>query len=113
MSRLVVVSNRVADLEKNVQSGGLAVALGDALRQSGGLWFGWDGKVCEDGAALETNVAKKGSVTVATVPLTRSDYEEYYIGFSNQLFGGLSPGQQAHRRRAGRTAAARRRDLGP
>jgi trehalose 6-phosphate synthase len=85
MSRLVVVSNRVADLEKNVQSGGLAVALGDALRQSGGLWFGWDGKVCEDGAALETNVVKKGSVTVATVPLTRADYEEYYIGFSNQV----------------------------
>ena len=85
MSRLVVVSNRVADLEKNVQSGGLAVALGDALRQSGGLWFGWDGKVVEDDAALETHTAKKGSVTVATIPLTRSDYEEYYIGFSNQV----------------------------
>ncbi len=85
MSRLVVVSNRVADLEKNVQSGGLAVALGDALRQSGGLWFGWDGKVVEDGAPLETQIAKKGTVTVATVPLTRADYEEYYIGFSNQV----------------------------
>ena len=80
-----MVSNRVADLEKNVQSGGLAVALGDALRQSGGLWFGWDGKVVEDGAPLETQIAKKGAVTVATVSLTRADYEEYYIGFSNQV----------------------------
>jgi trehalose 6-phosphate synthase len=32
MSRLVVVSNRVADLESAAQSGGLAVALGDALK---------------------------------------------------------------------------------
>jgi trehalose 6-phosphate synthase len=87
MSRLVVVSNRVADLEKGVQSGGLAVALGDALRQSGGLWFGWSGNVIEDDdeAGLITKVVRKGSVTVATVPMTRQDYDEYYIGFSNQV----------------------------
>ncbi len=85
MSRLVVVSNRVADLDKPVQSGGLAVALGEVLRQSGGLWFGWDGKVVEDGASLDRHITKKGTVTIATVPLTRSDYEEYYIGFSNQV----------------------------
>ena len=85
MSRLVVVSNRVADLEKTVQSGGLAVALGDALRQSGGLWFGWDGKVVENGGDYPTKVVRKGSVTVATVPLSRSDYEEYYLGFANQV----------------------------
>jgi trehalose 6-phosphate synthase len=85
MSRLVVVSNRVADLEKTVQSGGLAVALGDALRQSGGLWFGWDGKVVENGGDYPTKVVRKGSVTVATVPLSRPDYEEYYLGFANQV----------------------------
>ena len=85
MSRLVVVSNRVADLEKTTQSGGLAVALGDALRQSGGLWFGWDGNVVEDGADLKTTLKKKGRVTAATVPMTRRDYEEYYVGFSNQV----------------------------
>jgi trehalose 6-phosphate synthase len=86
MSRLVVVSNRVADLENQTQSGGLAVALGDALRQSGGLWFGWDGKVVEDdAAALKTKVKRVGSVTVATTPMIRQDYEEYYLGFSNQV----------------------------
>jgi trehalose 6-phosphate synthase len=85
MSRLVVVSNRVADLEKTVQSGGLAVALGDALRQSGGLWFGWDGKVVENGGDHPTKIIRKGSVTVATVSLSRSDYEEYYLGFANQV----------------------------
>ena len=50
MSRLVVVSNRVAYLEKKNQSGGLAVALGDALRETGGIWFGWDGTVVDEDA---------------------------------------------------------------
>ena len=45
MSRLVVASNRVVDLEKAVQSGGLATALGEALQKGRGLWFGWDGSL--------------------------------------------------------------------
>ena len=49
MSRLIVASNRVADLDKAVQSGGLAVALADALHERRGVWFGWDGKVVNDG----------------------------------------------------------------
>ena len=48
MNRLVIVSNRVADLENQLQSGGLAVALGDAIRAVGGVWFGWDGNTVED-----------------------------------------------------------------
>ena len=44
MSRLVVVSNRVADPRK-AAAGGLAVALGDALSSTGGLWFGWSGQI--------------------------------------------------------------------
>ncbi len=46
MSRLVVVSNRVADPRKPA-AGGLAVALGEVLQQTGGLWFGWSGKIVE------------------------------------------------------------------
>lgn len=85
MSRLVVVSNRVAYLEKKNQSGGLAVALGDALRQTGGIWFGWDGTVVGEEAPRETKVAQQGKVTIATVPLTQRDYDEYYVGFANQV----------------------------
>ena len=44
MSRLVVVSNRVADLTNAAQAGGLAVGLEDALRERKGMWFGWDGE---------------------------------------------------------------------
>ena len=85
MSRLVVVSNRVADLEKGAQSGGLAVALGEALKKAHGVWFGWDGSVVEDQAAYEVSQQTHDDVTVATVPLSRSEYEEYYLGFSNNV----------------------------
>lgn len=85
MSRLVVVSNRVAYLEKESKSGGLAVALGDTLRQTGGVWFGWDGNVVDDDAKISVNVVQDESVTIATVPLTESDYHDYYVGFANQV----------------------------
>lgn len=85
MSRLVIVSNRVADLEKSAQSGGLAVALEDSLRQTGGVWFGWDGTVVEEDEPLDTVIHTQDTVTVAAVPLTGRDYEEYYLGFSNKV----------------------------
>jgi trehalose 6-phosphate synthase len=85
LSRLVIVSNRVADLEKQAQSGGLAVALGDALRSIGGVWFGWDGSIVEDGGPLEVSKTVQNNVTIATVSMTQRDYEEYYLGFANKV----------------------------
>ena len=85
MSRLVIVSNRVADLDNPVQSGGLAVALGDALRSIGGIWFGWDGNIVEDGTPIEVKRTVQNDVTVATIPMTDRDYEEYYLGFANKV----------------------------
>jgi trehalose 6-phosphate synthase len=85
LSRLVIVSNRVADLDNPVQSGGLAVALGDALRSIGGIWFGWDGHIVEDGTPIEVKRTVQNDVTVATIPMTDRDYEEYYLGFANKV----------------------------
>jgi trehalose 6-phosphate synthase len=85
LSRLVIVSNRVADLDNQVQSGGLAVALGDALRTIGGIWFGWDGNIIEEGMAIKVNTAVQNDVTIATIPMTQTDYEEYYLGFANKV----------------------------
>jgi trehalose 6-phosphate synthase len=85
LSRLVIVSNRVADLDNQVQSGGLAVALGDALRSIGGIWFGWDGNIAEDGASVEVKRTVQGNVTIATIPMTQADYDEYYLGFANKV----------------------------
>ncbi|QDL39097.1 alpha,alpha-trehalose-phosphate synthase (UDP-forming) [Rhodoferax sediminis] len=86
MSRLVVVSNRVADPRK-AAAGGLAVALGDALNTAGGLWFGWSGTVIEGGAPGEGELhqQKAGTVTLATVDLCAEDHADYYLGYSNSV----------------------------
>ena len=83
--RLVVVSNRVGDPRK-AAAGGLAVALGDALSQSGGLWFGWSGRIVEGGAAGEGELHehRAGAVTLITIDLARTDHDTYYSGYSNQ-----------------------------
>lgn len=89
MPRLVVVSNRVADPRKPA-AGGLAVALGDVLQATGGLWFGWSGRIVEDGTPGEADlhVQQAGAATLATVDLSRRDHDTYYAGYSN---GALWP----------------------
>ena len=84
MSRLVVVSNRIADPRKPA-SGGLAVAVGQALEASGGLWFGWSGKIVENGTPGEGDLHQQqaGKVQLATVDLSREDHDSYYLGYSN------------------------------
>jgi trehalose 6-phosphate synthase len=81
MSRLVVVSNRVAPIkEGKVAAGGLAVGVYDALRESGGMWFGWNGETVSNPMLVcETH----GNITYATLGLTKRDYDCYYRGFSN------------------------------
>jgi trehalose 6-phosphate synthase len=80
---LIVVSNRVADLDRPSQSGGLATALVDALSEEKGLWFGWDGSIIEDGLTPGVSLARQGAVATATQPLTQSEYDSYYLGFAN------------------------------
>ncbi len=81
--RIVVVSNRVAPVnEGRAAAGGLAVAVLAALRRSGGIWFGWSGKVVP--AVGETvDLTESGRLTRATVDLGERDHEEYYNGFAN------------------------------
>ena len=86
MARLVVISNRVADPRKPA-AGGLAVAVGESLQQSGGLWFGWSGTIVEDGPTGEGELHKHqaGKVTLATIDLSREDHDAYYLGYSNNV----------------------------
>jgi trehalose 6-phosphate synthase len=86
MSRLVVISNRIADPRKPA-AGGLAVALGEALNQTGGLWFGWSGNVQEGGTPGESELHTRqaGPVTLATVDLCSEDHRSYYQGYSNSV----------------------------
>jgi len=86
MGRLVVVSNRVPDFsEEPQQSGGLAVAVLDALRENGGLWFGWNGAVTEGSDDVDVSIGERDNIAFATVALGEQDYENYYLGFSNSI----------------------------
>jgi trehalose 6-phosphate synthase len=82
MSRLVVVSNRVAPIQEGeATAGGLAAGVLDALKQKGGLWFGWSGEVT---ATSEPKPERTlGPITLFTIDLSRKDYDEYYRGFAN------------------------------
>jgi trehalose 6-phosphate synthase len=82
--RLVVVSNRVGDPRKPA-AGGLAVAVGDALAASGGLWFGWSGKVVDSGDSGAMRSQQSGKVTLTTLDLNAADHEAYYEGYSNRV----------------------------
>ncbi|PUA18806.1 alpha,alpha-trehalose-phosphate synthase (UDP-forming) [Glaciimonas sp. PCH181] len=87
MSRLVIVSNRIADPRKPA-AGGLAVALGDSMKKTGALWFGWSGKIVEeaDGGTPgegKVHIEQAGNVTLATVDLCRKDHDAYYLGYAN------------------------------
>jgi trehalose 6-phosphate synthase len=86
MGRLVVVSNRVADPRKTA-AGGLAVALGEALKQTGGLWFGWSGKVVPAGETENPTpqLRHAGNVALATIDLNQADHDSYYLGYSNSV----------------------------
>lgn len=86
MSRLVVVSNRVAD-PGQAAAGGLAVAVGESLQQTGGLWFGWSGAVVADEAAQAGDVhqVRAGQITLATIDLGQADHDGYYAGYSNDV----------------------------
>ncbi|MGA9444550.1 MAG: trehalose-6-phosphate synthase [Methyloceanibacter sp.] len=82
--RLVVVSNRVADFSAKFQTGGLAVALGDALKASKGVWFGWSGETRDDAVSVPPHVENIAGLTVATIDLTDKEAEGYYFGYANR-----------------------------
>ena len=86
MSRLVVVSNRVA-LPGQASSGGLAVALQAALEETGGLWFGWSGDIADASGQLHEQTA--GNIDYVTVDLSRADHDDYYNGFANRTLWPL------------------------
>lgn len=88
MSRLVVVSNRVASPEEGKQAGGgLATGILGALRGTGGIWFGWSGSIAASQSPV-ASVTESEGLTYATVDLSREDLHGYYDGQSN---GALWP----------------------
>lgn len=88
MSRLIVVSNRLA-LPREQKPGGLALAMRDALRTNGGIWFGWSGRVRETNGDDALDVEKHGNVQFAMIDLSPQEHDEYYNGFANRTLWPL------------------------
>ncbi len=133
MSRLVVVSNRVATpTETKGSAGGLAVGVFGALKDSGGVWFGWSGDVVSESVAnagptlvagrrghlRDRRPAEEGLRPVlprlferdalAGLPLSQRPRRLRPRGIC-----GLPPRQFVARAQADQAAATRRRHLGP
>ncbi len=88
MNRLVAVSNRIAIPGNTVSAGGLAVGLLSALRQSGGVWFGWSGTTRDAPAAEPESIEKEG-IRYVTIELPTREFELYYNGFCNSTLWPL------------------------
>src|ERR1044072_8481503 len=77
MGRLIVVSNRVATpTETKGSAGGLAVGVFGALKDAGGVWFGWSGDVVSETVAnAGPTLEQDGAGTFATPGLPRHEYD--------------------------------------
>ena len=56
------------------------------LNNTGGLWFGWSGKIVERRRAAgegELHIQQAGPVKLVTLDLSREDHDAYYLGYSN------------------------------
>jgi trehalose 6-phosphate synthase len=90
MSRLIVVSNRVTAPSGQPVGGqgGLSVALAEALREYGGLWFGWSGEATTEFSG-HINFVRSDGITTATIDLEDQDIQEYYNGYANKTLWPL------------------------
>ena len=80
---IVVAANRLPvmrgpDGDWVPSPGGLVRALLPMLRQSGGTWVGWTGDVDDAAEPLTLD-----GVELHPVPLSQSEYDDYYEGFAN------------------------------
>src|SRR5262249_15632489 len=96
MGRLLLVSNRLpvtlsreqGEVRVEPSSGGLATGLSKPHEASGGLWVGWPGLSLRvpEAQAVEKELE---ALRCVPVPLSRSDVQRYYDGFSNRVLWPL------------------------
>jgi trehalose 6-phosphate synthase len=85
LSRLVVISNRVAvPGDAGARAGGLAVALRPVVKRHPGIWFGWSGQISRSPGS-RVRMLRHGNQVYALTHLAKEDYEEYYAGFANRV----------------------------
>ncbi len=87
MARLVNVSNRVGSALK-ANEGGLATAIQAMTGQRDVIWFGPSDAPVEGGSGTVRS-ERDGRLTRMLVDLDSSDYEGYYVNFSNRVLWPL------------------------
>jgi trehalose 6-phosphate synthase len=90
MSRLIVVSNRVPPPKgRQAAAGGLAVGVLAALRETGGIWFGWSGNLVADAVERRLELVERGKITYALLDLTVAEHAGHYGGMANRTLWPL------------------------
>jgi trehalose 6-phosphate synthase len=88
VTRLVAVSNRIMIPGTGGSAGGLAVGLLAALRQAGGVWFGWSGTTADVPADEPESIEKEG-IRYVTIGMPSAQFKLYYDGFCNSTLWPL------------------------
>jgi trehalose 6-phosphate synthase len=84
--RLIVVSNRIPTDE--VPSGGLVVAMHEALRETGGLWIGAHPEPADEPTDTLERLPAQGYEKRA-FRLTEAERQSYYLGYANSVLWPL------------------------
>jgi len=82
MGRLIVVSNRAPSIDGSSDSGGLVVALKEALSESGGLWIGC---TSQESPSESLRIHKRQEFDIGLMELKPELYRDYYLGYSNSV----------------------------
>jgi trehalose 6-phosphate synthase len=53
------------------------------LNNTGGMWFGWSGKVVDSSEDDDVHLEQAGPVKLVTVDLSQVDHDAFYLGYSN------------------------------
>ncbi|MFT6662807.1 alpha,alpha-trehalose-phosphate synthase (UDP-forming) [Maricaulis maris] len=83
MGRLIAISNRTA-ADPKARAGGLAVAVWESLKATGGCWFGWSGELVDE-IPRGTSVYRDEGVEFVLTDLTHDEHESYYLTYANRV----------------------------
>ena len=83
MGRLIAISNRTA-ADPGARAGGLAVAVWESLKSTGGVWFGWSGDLV-DQPSRSVRMMKDDGVEFVLTDLSHEEHDQYYLQYANSV----------------------------
>lgn len=83
MGRVIAISNRTA-ADHKARAGGLAVAVWDTLKTTGGAWIGWSGDIVETAPEAPKTFEDDGVEFVLT-DITQEEHDGFYVNYANRV----------------------------